>query len=387
MPGAGYPEKRRVTGEIGFGRRRSAVWYILLGPIDLVLDCLAVSLMDLPPKLQIDDIDQQLPCGDSLWRAKTAHEWEAFQSTSEARNTNLSTLLTGYCSSEVDPSHISEFSSLLLLASFWVEERKALKGSKAFSMLHGNRDNPAKLNLSSDRNLDEKFTRLQPLQPQSLNPSRTDSHAMQARTALYHILFILRHTSLKSLHTFFGWCASPSEIAQTRQSLSQWVQLNWKTSRLCVYHAAMAFCHIRQATAEAFDCQHLISLVVAVQYLRIYQHVHISASGNANNGHDGTTRVIRLDPTSNQTKADESDLIAEWISGQEEVRFYLPGVGLLLDPRSPGCLLKECQRLLDSRRAVGWPIFRAALCRNLEEILNDVVPLSQPSYSVPVDAE
>ncbi|KAL4733298.1 hypothetical protein BDV11DRAFT_200384 [Aspergillus similis] len=222
---------------------------------------------------------------------------------------------------------------MLLLLTFWVEERRALKGSRALSMMHGNNPTPA-ADTPSDRALDGKFTELQPINPRrsdhDLALSMSDGQPFQARSVLYHVLFILRHASLKSLHTYFGWHASPPEIERARRSIAQWIQYNPKTARRCVFHAALAFCRMRNADALCFP--YLFCLLVVVQYLSIYQREHnssprspdraimSSATENTTNSQSQGTRVLRIKPG----QSEQDDLIRKWISGDETLIFFFP---------------------------------------------------------------
>ncbi|KAM3067812.1 hypothetical protein ACMFMG_011296 [Clarireedia jacksonii] len=368
------------------------------------------------PKLQAEDLDQQLPCDDAAWRAGSAFAWEAhclsdtcmfvpvgkpnelisnqFGVGHNVASMNLRALFIEFCSSDVDLSQASEFTKLLLLFIFWVEERRAVKGSTALSLMHGNKTAAAPASIS-DKNLDAKFAKLQIIFPKSPSMGSSDEQMFRARRVHYHVLFILRHVPLKSLHSSLGWRASSSDAEKTKRSIVQWIQDNPAHARHCAFHAASAFCAIRGA--DYFNCSQPFCLLVAVEYLRIYQHGKIYDSPPTGPGcskatqssyqpsqgqGQGTAHVLRINPR----QTDEDDVICKWISGEEAgLDIYLPGVGLLLQPLSPTCLLREFQRLLTARELTGWPIIRAGLRHSVEEILNEVTPLSQPPYSVDVE--
>ncbi|KAL4928145.1 uncharacterized protein BDV17DRAFT_291893 [Aspergillus undulatus] len=374
-------------------------------------ECMAVALMDVEPKLQGEDIDQGLPCDDAMWGARTAREWEEcclMGAAGDGSSTGLRTLFTHFCTSEIDLSQLPEFTNLLLLVTFYVEERKALKGSRALELMHGDKNKNKKtpnVSAPSDRRLDLKWQSLRPVKPPNAtwrsSLSASDELVFQTRTIFYHVLFILRHISLSSLHRTSGWRATPSETDRSRRSLTTWIRENPRTARECLFHAAVAFSQF--GNANAFNCPHPLALLVAVQYLRLYQRERIynhsitgqetttSASeypAHMNSQHPSqiqtrqSTVIFRINPR--QTEQDAA--ITRWISGDINLSLHLPGVGLLLEPRSAVCLLREFQRLLGSSERPGWSILRGRLGENVEEILNEIKPLSQPPYSLDFEA-
>ncbi|KAL4804851.1 hypothetical protein BDV18DRAFT_161945 [Aspergillus unguis] len=339
-----------------------------------MFECMFVALMNAQPKLQVDDFEQILPCSSSLWRAKTASEWELLYSMHRSRPAlSLRTLFTKFCLSELeDLSQLPELTKLLLLLAFWVEEQKALKGSKMLSLLHGNRSMPGP---SSDVGLDKRFDTLEPIK----TPALDDEQLFKTRKIFYHILFIIRHVPMRLMYKFFGMHALEPKVRRARESVSRWMQGHPVQARRCVFHAASALCEIRRE--RVLTCPQPFSLVPLKQYLRIYQKVHTNLTAQPSPSQ--TTQVLRLDHNSTDNDKN-SELISRWISGDETIRLYLPGTGFFLAPRSQACLMAEFRRLLSSRDLPGWPVLREALLSSLDEVVNDVTPRSQPPYSVSV---
>ncbi|GAB1203145.1 hypothetical protein APSETT445_001771 [Aspergillus pseudonomiae] len=75
----------------------------------------------------------------------------------------------------------------------------------------------------------------------------------------------------------------------------------------------------------------------------------------------------------------DSALEQQWIAGNPDCRPYLTGVGLLLEPGASTRLLRECQRILKSYDA--WPHLRAGFILALNELVEEVNPLTDAPYS------
>ncbi|KAL4902024.1 hypothetical protein BDW74DRAFT_181182 [Aspergillus multicolor] len=371
-----------------------------------IFDSMASILLDIEPRIHGAHIDLPTPCGQPLWKAMSAQEWQArcAAHSNLTMRPGLRALLGNlYASNSVrGSSDLPELARTILLFAFWLDERSAVQGARKLAAMRG--QNSSASFSACSRDLDDLFAALEPAHNQDQPFNSSPDSALHPRSVYYRVLWILRQVPLRTLHTCCGWRVSRSDTQKARHAVSEWMRAHPQTAREAFVHAATAFSMFRHATG--ISCLHPLWMLIPVEYLRFYQQEHTrvslapeapsvtSSRTSKSHGHDGAqsprTRsgasVVRIKP--GPIGPDTHLALSKWIAGTEHLSLYLPGVGLLLEERSAACLMREFQRILDDAHGlVGWPLLRRRLRLNIAEILHEIVPLTQPPYLADIDAD
>jgi hypothetical protein len=221
---------------------------------------------------------------------------------------------------------------------------------------------------NSYRTLDSKYQNLKPDSVSEISspiPSTVDN-------VFYHLISILRFAPLRDLYAYAAWLATRTETTVAGARLSGYIQNDTEHARKCVLHAGAIIRGVRAALTPT--CYHYFSLLVAFLYLWSYERLTADATSQLRHFNESMSfRLVRIDRDSEETHE------KEWITGNPEFRCHLTGVGLLLEPGNPARLLRECQRILSSHSA--WPHLRNGIISCLDELIDEVKPLTDVPYS------
>ncbi|KAE8421643.1 hypothetical protein BDV36DRAFT_304370 [Aspergillus pseudocaelatus] len=178
------------------------------------------------------------------------------------------------------------------------------------------------------------------------------------------------HTRL--VYAFFWWLVTNVESIAAGKRIAQMMEKDTERARRCVVHAGAIIREIRGGLAPA--CYHCFSLLFAFLYLWVYERFHTSTTTKGpRSTQPSPHRLLRID------RDPDPVLKKQWIAGDANCRPYLTGVGLLLEPGASTRLLRECQRILGSYDA--WPHLRTGFISALNELVDEVKPLTDAPYS------
>ncbi|KAE8335691.1 hypothetical protein BDV24DRAFT_171125 [Aspergillus arachidicola] len=168
------------------------------------------------------------------------------------------------------------------------------------------------------------------------------------------------------------WLVTNVESIAAGKRIAQMMKKDTERARRCVIHAGAIIREIRGVSAPA--CYHCFSLLFAFLYLWVFVRFHASTTtARPRSNQSPPHRLIRID------RDPDPVLEKKWIAGDADCRPYLTGVGLLLEPGASTRLLRECQRIL--RCFDAWPHLRTGFISSLNELVDEVKPLTNPPYS------
>ncbi|GAB1194907.1 hypothetical protein APSETT444_004159 [Aspergillus pseudonomiae] len=181
-----------------------------------------------------------------------------------------------------------------------------------------------------------------------------------------------RYTSLRDILAYTGWLVTNAESIAAGKRIAQVMEKDTEGARKCVIHAGAIIRETRGVLTPA--CYQGFSLLFAFLYLWVYERFCTSTTTKwLRSDHSSSHRLLRID------RGLDSALEQQWIAGNPDCRPYLTGVGLLLEPGASTRLLRECQRILKSYDA--WPHLRAGFILALNELVEEVNPLTDAPYS------
>ncbi|UDD55731.1 hypothetical protein AFCA_003325 [Aspergillus flavus] len=181
-----------------------------------------------------------------------------------------------------------------------------------------------------------------------------------------------RYASVRDILAYTGWLATNVESIAAGKRIAQVMEKDNKRARRCVIHAGAIIREIRGVSAPA--CYHCFSLLFAFLYLWAYERIHASTTAERPHSNQSAPHtLLRID------RDPDPVLEKQWIAGDADCRPYLTGVGLLLEPGASTRLLRECQRIL--RCFDAWPHLRTGFIYSLDELVDEVKPLTDPPYS------
>ncbi|KAB8262629.1 hypothetical protein BDV32DRAFT_147177 [Aspergillus pseudonomiae] len=339
-----------------------------------LLDSFCVVFIDMQPSYSMDDFEHRLPSPDELWNCQDAHSWEShLQSCPEAPVITLREFLSSDCSSNFSIGQLSQFNRLTLLLGLFVGEKQAVNVSRFTTRFLVPNGNPRTLRYSQEtpNSYPRLNSRYQLLEP-SFTPTTSASAFPDCFTICYHLTSIFRYTSLRDILAYTGWLVTNVESIAAGKRIAQVMEKDTDGARKCVIHAGAIIRETRGVLTPA--CYQGFSLLFAFLYLWVYERFCTSITTKwLRSDHFSSHRLLRID------RGLDSALEQQWIAGNPDCRPYLTGVGLLLEPGASTRLLRECQRILKSYDA--WPHLRAGFILALNELVEEVNPLTDAPYS------
>ncbi|OGM50093.1 hypothetical protein ABOM_001253 [Aspergillus bombycis] len=339
-----------------------------------LLDSFCVVFLDMQPSYSMDDFENRLPSSDQLWSSQDAHSWQShLQSSRETPIITLRQFLSSSCSRNFSLGQLSRFNRLTLLLGLFVGEKQAANISRFTTRFLVPSGNPCALrhSLETPNSYPSLNSRYQLLEP-NFTPTTSASTFPDCFTICYHLTSIFRYTSLRDILAYTGWLVTTVESIAAGKRIAQIMEKDTEGARKCVIHAGAVIREIRGVLAPA--CYHGFSLLFAFLYLWVYERFYTSTTTKRPCPDQSSPyKLLRID------RDPKSTLEKQWIAGDPDCRPYLTGVGLLLEPGASTRLLKECQRILKSFDA--WPHLRAGFIFSLNELVDEVNPLTDVPYS------
>ncbi|KNG84006.1 hypothetical protein ANOM_007788 [Aspergillus nomiae NRRL 13137] len=342
--------------------------------VDLVLDSFCVIFIDMQPSYSMDDFEHRLPSPDELWNSQDAHSWEShLQSCPEIPIITLREFLSSNCSSSFSIEQLSRFNRLTLLLGLFVGEKQAVNISRFTTRFLVPNGNPRMLRSSQETpnsypSLNSRYQLLEP----NFTPTTSASAFPDCFTICYHLTSIFRYTSLRDILAYTGWLVTNVESIAAGKRIAQVMEKDTEGARKCVIHAGAIIRETRGVLTPA--CYQGFSLLFAFLYLWVYERFCTSTTTKwPRSDQSSPHRLLRID------RGPDPALEKQWIAGNPDCRPYLTGVGLLLEPGASTRLLRECQRILKSYDA--WPHLRAGFILALNELVEEVNPLTDAPYS------
>ncbi|KAE8365585.1 hypothetical protein BDV27DRAFT_156772 [Aspergillus caelatus] len=339
-----------------------------------LLDSFCVVFLDMQPSYSMDDFEHRLPYPDELWSSQDAHSWEEhFQSCQETPAITIREFLSSSCINDLSLEQLPWFNRLALLLGLFVGEKQAVNTCQFSARLLVPSGNPCTLPYlqetpNSYPSLDPRYQLLDP----NFTPTKSASAFAECFTICYHLTSILRYTSVRDILAYTGWLVTNVESIAAGKRIAQMMEKDTERARRCVVHAGAIIREIRGGLAPA--CYHCFSLLFAFLYLWVYERFHTSTTTKGpRSTQPSPHRLLRID------RDPDPVLKKQWIAGDANCRPYLTGVGLLLEPGASTRLLRECQRILGSYDA--WPHLRTGFISALNELVDEVKPLTDAPYS------
>jgi hypothetical protein len=159
-----------------------------------------------------------------------------------------------------------------------------------------------------------------------------------------HILSLLLHLPLRELMAFSGWRVSEVERSEADFRLARWVRNEGAGARLVIYHAAKVYSCIRERPFAAYSGT-MAFLTATLAIWAVTMSVNRSAQPSWPSAEDHSFGQGRLKTLRFDRFTDRSTII-DWVSGKENVRPYLAGVGALEGSMVAPLLIRESVRVL-----------------------------------------
>ncbi|RAQ60264.1 hypothetical protein COH20_002728 [Aspergillus flavus] len=339
-----------------------------------LLDSFCVVFHDMPPSYSVDDFEHRLPSPDELWSSQDAHSWEShLQSCQEPPEITLREFLSSSCSNDHSLEQLPWFNRLVLLLGLFVGEKQAVNISQSSARFLVSSGSSCTLPYlqetpNSSPSLDPRYQVLE----SNFTPTKSAAAFADCFTICYNLASIFRYASVRDILAYTGWLATNVESIAAGKRIAQVMEKDNKRARRCVIHAGAIIREIRGVSAPA--CYHCFSLLFAFLYLWAYERIHASTTAERPHSNQSAPHtLLRID------RDPDPVLEKQWIAGDADCRPYLTGVGLLLEPGASTRLLRECQRIL--RCFDAWPHLRTGFIYSLDELVDEVKPLTDPPYS------
>ncbi|GMF75532.1 unnamed protein product [Aspergillus oryzae] len=285
----------------------------------------------------------------------------------------LREFLSSSCSNDHSLEQLPWFNRLVLLLGLFVGEKQAVNISQSSARFLVSSGSSCTLPYlqetpNSSPSLDPRYQVLE----SNFTPTKSADAFADCFTICYNLASIFRYASVRDILAYTGWLATNVESIAAGKRIAQVMEKDNKRARRCVIHAGAIIREIRGVSAPA--CYHCFSLLFAFLYLWAYERIHASTTAERPRSNQSAPHtVLRID------RDPDPVLEKQWIAGDADCRPYLTGVGLLLEPGASTRLLRECQRIL--RCFDAWPHLRTGFISSLDELVDEVKPLTDPPYS------
>ena len=176
-----------------------------------------------------------------------------------------------------------------------------------------------------------------------------------------HIASLLLHLPLRELMAFSGWRVSEAERSEADIRLAQWVKSEGAGARSVIYHAAKVYSCIRERPFQAYSGT-MAFLIATLAIWAVTMSVDCIAqplrpSADDHSFGQGHLKTLRFD------RYTDRSTIIDWVSGKENVRPYLAGVGALEGSNVAPLLIRESVRVFRRKLAC---MFSDAVSRVLQ---------------------
>lgn len=319
------------------------------------LENLGAIFLEAIPTLNLRTFTRQLPSSDSLWSCRSAIDW-----CNKCKSLTSDPGARSHAMFEHGP-----FAFRVVHLEFFVDEKnlarqvrcsQATRASVASSLglpSHGAHQTlawqaPVDLDeQEAERGLLDTAFNTQVLQ--KLNDVLLEAGTGQTDTLL-HVLVILRHVPLMTLHWATGWQTTKEQKLQSKSNLRDFFHQHGSRARSCLLHACLIFRMTRVSQRGA--CYDVFSRMVAVCYIYCYIEL-CTAKSNAASSSQPQQRpsIVRLDQVGDKAS------IEQWIENGGDSVVHLTGVGLLNGTDACARFLRDVEKSLLSQ--VAWK----GLCR------------------------
>ncbi|RAH56384.1 hypothetical protein BO85DRAFT_399575 [Aspergillus piperis CBS 112811] len=331
-----------------------------------VIECCYWIFKDAPSSMTLDDFKIALPCNNILWTSDFEKWQDNIPANIEAND--RPSLKTAFSNPDLLDTLLndnSDLSSLIILLTFNVEERRLLRSAQPWfaadiatglneRKLYKWPDELVSFRAALDDKCDPTIKRFSMLNPISNN-------APTFLKVMFHVTNILRRTPLRCLYALSGWQVTVDQMTAAATSLTQWMQQNPTLARETLLQATTLFGVLYDETTGP-GCHHLAFLTAGL-YIWAYCIV---------GGEDGTarangTRTISQRPL-RPDKGVPDDVKNSWIRGTLDAPIYVRGVGTLNGPESAIRVLKGFRLALSNHRS--WPSLRHGLIYSISEVID-----------------
>ncbi|KAI3587201.1 fungal-specific transcription factor domain-containing protein [Fusarium oxysporum f. sp. albedinis] len=288
-----------------------------LAYLSWLVDCQLALYFDLSPTLPIDLLRIPMPSSQALWAAELQDSWVSGLATTPDPSVSYSlrqALDELYVSRKV-PNHCTELTRLLLTVGVYFDEQRGPDAGVFLDVLRRDED-------------------------EMTGSDRLGWLALEHN----HILSLLLHLPLRELMAFSGWRVSEVERSEADFRLARWVRNEGAGARLVIYHAAKVYSCIRERPFAAYSGT-MAFLTATLAIWAVTMSVNRSAQPSWPSAEDHSFGQGRLKTLRFDRFTDRSTII-DWVSGKENVRPYLAGVGALEGSMVAPLLIRESVRVL-----------------------------------------
>lgn len=333
-------------------------------------ECLQFVFLQVRPSIDLSEWSKSLPADAALWKRRTADGWAGKTYQVQERTTSFKesdsamgrTPVTKdiylaklryiyiYVEENLARERLLKWPVRQFLPPFAPEQRQSVDSASVEDTTYLYQQVAACVQ-----------ARLQTLYSQDLNET-TDFSSLTAHDAIFPLLSMLRHFSLRTLYAFSGWQARGEQVQAARMELRTWMNDHPISSRRCLYLAATVFSLLRAKTTYA--CYDPLAMLIAALFIWTYDQ--LAQPPSPLDKEIDSYSVLRLD-----RKVDLA-VIRDWVHHGGTVRLHVTGVGVLDGVASPLRTLHELKRVLSSR--LGWP----TMCHALADTTMEVIQGRQP---------
>ncbi|KXJ86985.1 hypothetical protein Micbo1qcDRAFT_218775 [Microdochium bolleyi] len=199
-----------------------------------------------------------------------------------------------------------------------------------------------------------------------------DSKVSRPETLL-HVLFILRHVSLATLHSATGWQTTKEQMLKSKTLFRDFFRQHGPSARRCLLYAVQVLNVCRNTRLGA--CYNVFSVMVAMSYVYCYSELctlaapSMPASGNVELKRSRAA-IVRLDQL--QDKA----AIEQWIDIGTDSLVHLTGVGVLDGPDACVRFLRDVEKTMHSQ--IAWHGICRAFAGSFAQLRRGETPTKDP---------
>ncbi|KAF5970211.1 C2H2 type zinc finger domain-containing protein [Fusarium bulbicola] len=291
--------------------------YRRLAYLAWLVDCQLALFFDLPTTVPIDLLQIPMPSSQTLWAAESQDSWvsDLAMASDPSVSYSLRQALDELYLSRKVPNHCTDLTRLLLIVGVYFDQQRGPDACVYLDVLRRDEDEM----IASDR---------------------LGWLALEHN----HITSLLIHLPLRELMAFSGWRVSEAERSEAEVRLAHWVKSEGAKARLVVYHAAKVYSCIRErpfgdySGTMAFLTATLAIWAVTMSVDFIAQPLWPPAEDHSFG--QSRLKILRFD------RYTDGSTIIDWVSGKENIRPYLSGIGALEGSNVAPLLIRESVRVL-----------------------------------------
>ncbi|KAE9378581.1 hypothetical protein N431DRAFT_307310, partial [Stipitochalara longipes BDJ] len=332
--GSEYPT-HLLTGK--WERWRQEESYRRLGFCTWLLDCQLPLFFNTHPTTGLSELQQQLPCDETLWEAQDAQAWRDIivGSPGKVSAPNIQTTLLNLSRGNYKLPPLGSFARLLLIYALYIttwELQQQSKNSLLYEVLVVSGQNQ----LSSWRA--SAVSALVVLQLGSNLASGSSNLELNVQMHI-QLVGLLLHAPFSDILVFAKSHINHHENGDARARVLSWIaDDDGKTARRAILHASVLFSLVRRNACHGFH--EPFALLIAT--LTLWAYLELASTEPVSNYYPikhGTT--LRLDRSWNDMAA------TNWVEDPSDLRAHLTDVGNIQSPGAVHRVLQaSCRSLL-----------------------------------------